>query len=160
MSVRLALLLGAALSAGAGPPSSFTIQREAREAMHQLWTSSLAARAERVACLAGTIEGDTVRVTAIRPLDGGAGDSLGVGAGASIETCGPPAWQGTVHTHIALYDGQRPYSLFSGSDRGVMLMWGQRWRARGIFCLLFSADQIHCELDGIEGGVIFPSAKY
>ena len=71
-----------------------------------------------------------------------------------------PAWQGTVHTHIALYDGRRPYSTFSGADRGVMLTWGQRWRIDGTFCLLFSETSVHCELDGPGGSLIFPSTTY
>lgn len=79
---------------------------------------------------------------------------------ASLEICGPPAWQGTVHTHIALYDGHRPYSTFSGADRGVMLSWGQRWRSQGTFCLLYAETSVHCELDGPSGSLIFPSATY
>jgi hypothetical protein len=141
-------------------PIAFHIEPDARAALHQLWEASLSARAERVACIGGAIDGDTVRITGILPLGVGSGDSLGVSARGSLESCGPPGWQGTVHTHIAMREGQRPYASFSGADRGVMLMWWQRWKATGIFCVLYSADAAHCELDGVEGGLIFPSTTY
>lgn len=153
-------LLGAALSAGPAPPSTFRIDPVARAELRRLWATSTAAKAEQVACLASVIEGDTVLITRVLPLEGPGVDSLAVGAGTSLESCGPPTWQGTVHTHIALYDGQRPYSTFSGADRGVMLAWGQRWRADGTFCLLFGESRIHCELDGPGGSLIFPSTTY
>jgi hypothetical protein len=152
--------LGLGLVAHVGGPHVFWFEPDARDALHLLWSSSLADRAERVACLAGVIEDDTVRVLRIFPLVAADGDSLGIPATASLEACGPPDWQGTVHTHIALRAGQRPYSTFSGADRGVMLMWGQRWRANGIFCVLFSREQAHCELDGIDGSLIFPTQQY
>src|SRR5207247_3052495 len=126
--------------------------------MHQLWNASVAARAEQVACLASVVEGDTLRITRIQPLAGGA-DSLAVSAQPSLEACGPPLWQGTVHTHIALTAGQRPYALFSGADRGVMLMWWQRWKTDGTFCLLYAPDKAHCEIDGSHV-VILPSTTY
>ena len=152
--------LGLGLMASTVGPRVFRFERDASDALHLLWSSSLEARAERVACLAGVIEDDTVRVLRILPLVATGGDSLGIPANASLEACGPPEWQGTVHTHIALREGQRPYSSFSGADRGVMLMWGQRWKATGIFCVLFSSEQAHCELDGIGGVLIFPTAQY
>ena len=154
------LCLGLGLAAHTGEPQAFVFEPGARDGLHQLWSSSVEARAERVACLAGVIGDDTVRVLRILPLVATSGDSLGTRANASLEACGPPEWQGTVHTHIALREGQRPYSLFSGADRGVMLMWGQRWKATGIFCVLFSSEQAHCELDGIGGVLIFPTAHY
>ena len=126
--------------------------------MHLLWSASVAARAEQVACLASVVDGDTLRITRVEPLAAGA-DSLAVSAAASLETCGPPAWQGTVHTHIALTANRRPYALFSGADRGIMLMWWQRWKSDGTFCLLYAEDQAHCEIDGSRV-VILPSAKY
>jgi hypothetical protein len=141
-------------------PHVFRFEPGARDALHLLWSSSLDSHAERVACLAEVIEVDTVRVLRILPLVATGGDSLGISANSSLEACGPPDWQGTVHTHIALRAGQRPYSSFSGADRGVMLMWGQRWRANGIFCVLFSSEQAHCELDGIDGSLIFPTTQY
>lgn len=153
-------LLAAALATSPAAPSAFRIEPDARAELHRLWAASLAARAEQVACLASVVDGDTVSVTRVLPLEGSGTDSLAVGAGASIDACGPPAWQGTVHTHIALYDGRRPYSTFSGADRGVMLTWGQRWRSQGTFCLLFGESSIHCELDGPGGSLIFPSSIY
>ncbi|MGH7497592.1 MAG: hypothetical protein ACREL3_01940 [Gemmatimonadales bacterium] len=153
-------LVAAALAFTREPPSTFRIAPDALAELHRLWAASVAAKAERVACLASAIEGDTVRITRVLPLEVRAVDSLAVGAEASLAMCGPPAWQGTVHTHIALYDGHRPYSNFSGADRGVMLTWGQRWRFQGTFCLLFGESSIHCELDGPSGSVIFPSTAY
>jgi hypothetical protein len=156
----LSLLAGTTLAAHAPAPNAFQIAPDARSALHRLYEESAAAKAERVACLASEIDGDTLRITAISPLDGPLADSLAVSAEASLIGCGPPGWQGTVHTHIALRAGQQPYSRFSGSDRGVMLMWGQRWRSAGTFCLLYSSEKVHCEIDGPEGGLIFPSTTY
>lgn len=155
------VLLGVGTAAlGRSAPSAFRIEPDARAELHRLWAASLESRTERVACLASTIEDDTVRITRVRPLEGRGVDSLAVGAEASLEMCRPPDWQGTVHTHIALYDGHRPYSTFSGADRGVMLTWGQRWRSEGTFCLLFTETGVHCELDGPSGSLIFPSTTY
>jgi hypothetical protein len=151
-------LLGAQ---GAAPaPIAFRFISSAQPLLHQLWSASRDAQAERVACLAATIDGDTVRITNVFPLDHSRSDSLAVSAGASLETCGPPQWLGTVHTHVALRDGRQPYSLFSGADRGVMMMWWQRWRADGVFCLLYSDQDVICEIEGPEGAVIFPRSRY
>lgn len=141
-------------------PSTFRVAPGAHEELQHLWAGSIAARVERVACLASTIAGDTLVITHIQELDDGDVDSLAVRATASLDVCGPPAWQGTVHTHIALYDGQRPYSRFSGADRGVMSVWWQHWKTQGTFCLLFGESNIHCELDGPSGSLIFPSTTY
>ncbi len=154
----LALVSSLAVGTGTRDPQELVVEPDARAAMHALWATSLTARAERVACLASVADGDTLRITRIRPLAAGA-DSLAVSAVASLGTCGPPEWQGTVHTHIALRGGQRAYALFSGSDRGVMLMWWRRWNADGTFCLLYAADQAHCEIDGSRL-VILPSVRY
>lgn len=159
IALLAATVVALAQTAPAGP-RSFHFEPAARAALHQLWSASLDAKAERVACLGGSIDGDTVRISRILPLGGRRGDSLGVSARSSLETCRPPTWQGTVHTHIALAEGQRSYSSFSGADRGVMLMWWQRWKATGIFCVLYSTDEAHCELDGVEGGLIFPQMTY
>ena len=160
MTVRwaLALLILPLSASRASGPEVLAVTSEAGQAMHLLWSASLAAHAEQVACLASVVDGDTLRITRVRPLAAGA-DSLAVSAATSLETCGPPAWQGTVHTHIALTAGQQPYSLFSGADRGIMLMWWQRWKSDGTFCLLYAEDQAHCEIDGSRV-VILPSAKY
>ena len=140
-------------------PTAFRFEPGARPELHRLWEASLSAKAERVACLDGSTGGDTVRISRVLPLAAGASDSLGVSAGASLDTCGPPGWRGTVHTHIALRDGRQPYSLFSGADRGIMMLWWQRWREDGIFCLLYSAEEVICEIEGPEGAVLFPRSR-
>ena len=101
-----------------------------------------------------------MRISRVVPLDSGQSDSLGISAAASLDTCGPPEWRGTVHTHIALKDGQRPYSLFSGADRGVMMLWWRRWNVAGLFCLLYSPNEVICEIEGPDGAVIFPRSRY
>ena len=154
--VVLALL---ALAATAGRPRAFRFEPVAQTELRRLWAESNGLKSERVACLAGEIRRDTVRVTRILPLSGWA-DSLGVSARRSIEDCGPPRWQGTVHTHVALYDGQRPYARFSGADRGVNRLWWRRWNSQGVFCVLYSAADAYCEIDGPEGVSIFPRSTY
>ena len=160
MTVRLALvLLTLPLAASrAHGPDAVAVAAEAATAMRALWNASVAAHSELVGCLASSVDGDTLRITRIQPLLAGA-DSLAVSAESSLETCGPPTWQGTVHTHIALTADQRPYALFSGADRGIMLMWWQRWKSDGTFCLLYAQDQAHCEIDGSRV-LIFPTARY
>ena len=154
--VALALL---ALGANARRPRAFRFQPDAQTELRRLWVVSHGSKAERVACLAGEIRDDTVHVTRILPLPGWA-DSLGVSARQSLETCGPPSWQGTVHTHVALRDGIRPYSRFSGADRGVNRLWWRRWKAEGMFCVLYSETGAYCEIDGPGGLAIFPRSIY
>ena len=160
MTARLALALLTLPLAAAQPggPDGVALGAEAATAMRSLWNASVAAHTELVACLASTVDGDTLRITRVQPLTAGA-DSMAVSAQSSLETCGPPAWQGTVHTHIALTADQRPYALFSGADRGIMLMWWQRWKSDGTFCLLYAQDQAHCEIDGSRV-LILPTIKY
>jgi hypothetical protein len=148
-------------AAARGPvPSVFLFEAGAQPDLHRLWEASAAAKAERVACLAASIEGDTVRISRVLPLEVGPADSLGISATASLEDCGPPEWRGTVHTHVALRDGRIPYSLFSGADRGVMMLWWQRWNVDGIFCLLYSGNEVICEIEGPRGAVLFPRSRY
>lgn len=154
--VALALL---ALGANARRPRAFRFEPDAQSELRRLWTASIDAKAERVACLAGQVHRDTVRVTRVLPLDGRA-DSLGVSALPSLDTCVPPRWQGTVHTHVALRDGVRPYSRFSGADRGVNRLWWRRWNAEGMFCVLYSPADAYCEIDGPRGLAIFPRSSY
>lgn len=141
-------------------PRGFQFKPEARPELHRLWAASSAARAERVACLAASIDHDTVRISRIMPLTAGPADSLGISAAESLDLCGPPAWRGTVHTHVALRDGRSPYSLFSGADRGVMMLWWQRWRVDGVFCLLYSGTDVICEIEGPGGALLFPRSRY
>jgi hypothetical protein len=154
----LTLLLAAATTARV--PRAFRFEANARPELHRLWETSIQAKAERVACLAGSIESDTVRITSVFQLEPGASDSLGISAGESLDVCGPPSWRGTVHTHVALRDGRQPYSVFSGADRGVMMLWLRRWKVDGIFCLLYSAEEVVCELEGPWGAVLFPRSRY
>ena len=111
------------------------------------------AHQERVACLAADIRGDTVLVNRVHLVTPDAADSLGVSATASIEQCGPPEWDGTVHTHVALYTEDSPSRRFSGQDRTVMRMWYDRWHADGVFCIAYSEQSAHCEADGVVGGM-------
>lgn len=141
-------------------PTAFRFEADAPAALHLLWESSAAAKAERVGCLASTLEGDTVRISRVRSIETSQADSLGISAGASLAACGPPEWRGTVHTHVALRDGRQPYSLFSGADRGVMMLWWQRWKVAGVFCLLYSAEEVICEIEGPNGAVLFPRSRY
>jgi hypothetical protein len=135
----------------AATPSHFRISTIAAEEFHRLWDASTAVKQERVACIGGDrIDGSTISITRVLMLEPAAADSLGISAQSSIDRCGPPAWFGTVHTHIARYDGERPYQTFSGSDRGVMMLWWRRWRTDGTFCVLYTAKDAHCELDGIS----------
>jgi hypothetical protein len=148
-----------ALAAAAGRPLAFQFEPGAQAEMRRLWLESSSARSERVACLAGRIERDTVRVTRILPLASWS-DSMYVSARQSLEECAPPRWQGTVHTHVALRDGRRPYTRFSGADRGVNRLWWSRWKADGMFCVLYSATGAYCELDGPQGLTIYPRSTY
>jgi hypothetical protein len=157
-AVALAMLALPLLAARTLGPRALAVAPHAQSAMRALWRESAAARTERVACLSSVVDGDTLRITRVHPLTAGA-DSLAVSAQASLELCGPPEWQGTLHTHVAHRDGVRPYPLFSGADRGVMLMWWQRWRTDGTFCLLYAEDEAHCEIDG-AGLLILPSTRY
>ena len=155
----VALFALAALAAGRRAPSVFRFEPDAVTELRRLWSVSLAEKVERVACLAGEVRSDTVHVTGVLVLDGWA-DSLAAAAYSSLDACSPPMWQGTVHTHVALRDGQRPYSVFSGADRGVNTMWWRRWETDGVFCVVFSSQDAYCELDGPSGVTIFPHAIF
>jgi hypothetical protein len=160
LSIRA--LLGATLLAttaavpvpaqNAGRPA-FRFTREAGLALRELWQSSAAAREERVACLASTVRNDTVWVNRVDPVEPEEADSLGISASASVERCGPPEWSGTVHTHIALYTDELPSTKFSAQDRIAMRLWYDRWHADGVFCVVYSPEDAHCEADGVVGGL-------
>ena len=141
-------------------PRAFRFEPAATPELHRLWGESFQSKAERVACLAGEIESDTVRITGVYPLQPGYSDSLGISASTSLDLCRPPEWRGTVHTHVALRDGRQPYSLFSGADRGIMMIWWRRWKVDGIFCLLYSPQEVICEIEGPRGAVLFPRSRY
>lgn len=133
-------------------PARFRFDAPASAALHHLWERSVAAGREMVGCVAGELSaGDGVRITRVLVLESSRGDSLGVSAQASIDRCGPPDFTGTVHTHIAHYDGEHPYSVFSGADRGVMLLWWRHWQREGMFCVLYTEADAYCEVMGGRG---------
>jgi hypothetical protein len=135
------------------PAGTFRFSPEAGRGLLALWQESLAAKEERVACLASTIRNDTVFVSRIIALKPESADSMGISATASVEQCGPPAWSGTVHTHIALYSDSLPSTHFSAQDRTAMRLWYDRWHTDGVFCLIYSSRDAHCEADGVVGGM-------
>lgn len=124
---------------------TWIIDSAARPVLAGLWRESVAARAERVACVGGQIGSDTVRITSAAPVVT-RGDSLGAGAEASLAACGPPRWIGTVHTHIRSTDDTEPVARFSPGDRAVMSEWVKRWGRPGAFCILHSPRGAHCEV--------------
>lgn len=137
----------------AAPPPAFRFAREAGGALAALWQASTAAKAERVACLAASVRNDTVFVSRILPLDPEEADSMGISSTSSVERCGPPEWAGTVHTHVYLFTDSMPSTTFSAQDRGVMQRWYERWHSDGVFCVVYSARDAHCEADGVVGGM-------
>lgn len=132
-------------------PARFRFNANATVLLHRLWTESSTEKREHVACIAGEVRGDSVRVTRVKLLEVKGADSLGVSAQSSIDTCGPPDWSGTAHTHVARYDGEHPYSNFSGADRGINFMWWRRWQVNGMFCVLYSETEAFCEMSGAGG---------
>jgi hypothetical protein len=144
---------GASLFAQNPVRPAFRFTREAGSALRDLWQTSVAAREERVACLASTIHNDTVWVNRVTPVEPEEADSMGISAVASVDQCGPPEWSGTVHTHIALYTDDLPSTKFSAQDRVAMRLWYDRWHADGVFCVVYSPEDAHCEADGVVGGL-------
>jgi hypothetical protein len=157
MRAALTAWLGLSLSTPAGAQAassaSFRFSAEAGAALKALWEESVEAHQERVACLAADIRGDTVFVSRVQRVSPEAADSMGVSATTSIEQCGPPEWDGTVHTHVALYTDDSPSQRFSGQDRTAMQMWYDRWHTDGVFCVAYSEHSAHCEADGVVGGM-------
>jgi hypothetical protein len=145
--------LGTPALAQSAPQATFRFNAEAGAALKALWEESVEAHQERVACLDAVVRSDTVFVIRVLRVDPDAADSMGVSATASIERCGPPEWDGTVHTHVALYTDDSPSRRFSGQDRTVMRMWYDRWHADGVFCVAYSERSAHCEADGVVGGM-------
>lgn len=121
--------------------------------LRELWRTSVESKEERVACLASTIRHDTVFVARAQALMPEEADSMGISAAASVDQCGPPAWSGTVHTHIALYTDSMPSGKFSAQDRIAMRLWYDRWHTDGVFCVIYSRQDAHCEADGVVGGM-------
>jgi hypothetical protein len=146
----------AGASAGAAPEPAFRFSKEAGIGLRALWEESVATKQERVACLGTSIRNDTVFVERILALEPQEADSMSIGSASSVERCGPPAWSGTVHTHVAMYTENEPSKRFSAQDRGVMRQWYERWKADGVFCLVYSPRDAHCEADGVVGGLRRP----
>ncbi len=144
LALGAALLAPAALAAQQPP---WTIEKPAQHAFGALWKASIAVRRERVACMAGTVTDDSVRVTAVEPLAASEqqGDSLNAPAERSIAECGPPTWIGTVHTHVRSTDDPDPAPGFSPQDRMVMSLWSGKWAKQGAFCVIYGAHSAHCE---------------
>lgn len=139
--------------------SAFRFAPEARGPLHDLWVKSLAVKQERVACLGGYVVHDVVYITHIEELAPSRADSANISAIASLRECSAPAWLGTVHTHIARFHGL-PYRIFSAPDRYVMMLWHERWKAPGVFCILYSDVDATCELgNSVSGHVQYEHAK-
>ena len=149
----VALTLAAAGGRVDAQSAAFRFSREAGQELRTLWAESVAARQERVACLGASVRHDTVFVARILALAPDEADSLSIGSDASVERCGPPEWAGTVHTHVAIYAAGLPSTRFSAQDRGVMRRWYERWHSDGVFCVVYSARDAHCEADGVVGGM-------
>ncbi len=150
-----------------GPRSTaaFVIEAAARDVLQDLWSESIQVKEERVACIVGFVKGGVFHLTGAEPVPTEMADSLHVSPRPSLERCGPPEWNGTVHTHIAtfrthLFGSQisrtmglrvRPpaapqrYSTLSQADRAVMGMWRAKWEAEGVFCILYSRSEAYCE---------------
>jgi len=120
--------------------------------LQELWATSLTARREQVACLGGLIGRDTVLVNRLMPVDE-LSDSLTASAQLSLATCSPPEWMGTVHSHVRATDDTSPATRFSPGDRAVMSEWTTRWGGQGAFCLMYSAQKMHCEVYPPRRGV-------
>ena len=153
LSSVLLVVVALPVAAQQHPGATFRFSAEAGAGLQALWRESVAAKEERVACLASTISHDTVFVTRISALAPDDADSMGISATRSVAECGPPAWSGTVHTHVALYTDSLPSTRFSAQDRTAMRLWYDRWHSDGVFCLIYSKRDAHCEADGVVGGM-------
>ncbi len=137
-------LLALAGTAGA-QQASWVMGPAAKQGLQELWALSLTTRREQVACLGGVIGSDIVQVTRILQLDEYS-DSLTASAQLSLTRCAPPEWIGTVHSHVRSTDDTMPAGRFSAGDRMVMSAWTARWGGQGAFCILYSAQNAHCEV--------------
>lgn len=129
---------------GPATASLFAVDLTARGALEELWSESKRENEERVACIAGEMQGGAFHVTRVEPVPTEKADSLRISPGPSLERCGPPEWVGTVHTHIATFNGQ-PFAMLSPSDRAVMNLWRTKWKQEGVFCVLYSESEAYCE---------------
>jgi hypothetical protein len=118
----------------------------AKTGFKTIWTTSVDERRERVGCMSGSIEGDTVYVARVKLLPDGPADSLTAAAEISLAECAAPEWIGTVHTHVRSTDSEEPVARFSPGDRAVMSEWARQYERAGAFCVLYSAKGAHCEI--------------
>lgn len=148
MRAILFSLLLAAAPLGAQVPAQphWALAPGVGDSLHALWQRSAAQRREQVACLQAEVARDTVRVTLVGPLAVAATDSLTASADESLAACGPPAWSGTVHSHVRSTDSEISVNRFSPGDRAVMSAWRSRWGRRGAFCVVYSERGMHCEV--------------
>lgn len=140
------MLLVAAVPLAAQQPSAWVLGRGVGDSLTALWERSVMAHSERVACVGGAVEPDTVRIAMVAPLRRTKGDSLNADAEESLASCGAPAWIGTLHTHVRSTDDEAPARRFSPGDRAVMADWVRRWGRPGAFCVLHSDRAMHCEV--------------
>jgi hypothetical protein len=129
----------------ASPTTAFHIAANASADLARLWSASVSAHAERVACIGGQSTDSEVVITRVHEVKAVVADSLGVGAAAPLEQCASPEWLGTTHTHVARLGGI-PYVTFSGADRSINTMWRHRWHSEGVFCVLYSDSAGTCEV--------------
>jgi hypothetical protein len=129
---------------------SFQFTNAARTALQGLWRTSSDAKQEEVACIGGYRRDGVSYITRVERVRTSA-DSMNASASISLRECGAPEWLGTVHTHIAHFGGL-PYVTFSAPDRGVMREWHNRWKALGVFCVLYDEQHAYCEAGDENSG--------
>jgi hypothetical protein len=125
--------------------AAFGFAPVAGEQLSELWSESVGAGEERVACIGGVSRDGVSLITKLEELHPESADSSNISAASSLDECRPPLWFGTVHTHIARFQGL-PYTTFSASDRDVITLWRRRWHMEGVFCVLYSEEMAHCEV--------------
>lgn len=129
---------------------SFRFTNAVRAALQDLWRTSSDAKQEEVACIGGYRRDGVSYITRVERVRTSA-DSMNASASISLRECGAPEWLGTVHTHIAHFGGL-PYVTFSAPDRGVMREWHSRWKADGVFCVLYDEQHAYCEAGDENSG--------
>jgi hypothetical protein len=139
----------------AAPPNErIRFSPRVREQLEALWNASVAAGSERVACLGGQRDADgAVEVLRIELVPTEGADFANAPAAASLAQCRASAWLGTVHTHIATAQGI-PYSAFSAPDRDVIARWEAQFRARGVFCVVYTDHDAYCEAGPTVSGEV------
>jgi hypothetical protein len=133
-----------------GNGESFRFTNAARAALHNLWQTSTDHKQEEVACIGGYRRDGVSYISRVERVPTYA-DSMNAAAAVSLRDCGAPDWLGTVHTHIARFGGL-PYVTFSAPDRGVMREWHSRWKADGVFCVLYDEQHAYCEAGDESSG--------